>query len=264
MSRFLLVLSAIVVALALPPIVRAQPLSPVVVPAASPTVWTDLGTPQAKPAPAFARSPFQASVVEASPERPTSQSRVGGQPARPAKPAPPAQPVTPPAPPAPPTPPAAATPPAPPSPPAFPAPPAPPAPPLRTVNVQLEFTITDQTGSGAPDKKTVSMMASNGTWARIRATATVRSRGSGPLPVSLNVDARPYVGAGDTVQTEITIEYRPVGSAIADEPTRVDPTNLNQSLTVVLQSGKPMVISQAADPITDRKIVVEVKATVLK
>ena len=35
-------------------------------------------------------------------------------------------------------------------------------------------------------------------------------------------------------------------------------------MTVVLQSGKPMIVSQAADPVTDRKIVVEVVATILK
>jgi len=33
---------------------------------------------------------------------------------------------------------------------------------------------------------------------------------------------------------------------------------------VILQSGKPLVISQAADPIGDREIIIEVKATVLK
>lgn len=145
-----------------------------------------------------------------------------------------------------------------------PAPPGPPAPPIRAVNIQLEFTITDQTGSGAPDKKTVSMIASNGTWGRIRASATARPRQNIPVAVSLNVDSRPYLTTGDSIQTEITIEYRPVGASMADEPARVDPTILNQSLTVVLQSGKSMVISQAADPITDRKIVIEAKATVLK
>jgi len=31
-----------------------------------------------------------------------------------------------------------------------------------------------------------------------------------------------------------------------------------------MQSGKPMIVAQAADPATDRKVVVEVKATVLK
>jgi hypothetical protein len=42
------------------------------------------------------------------------------------------------------------------------------------------------------------------------------------------------------------------------------PSGINQSQTVILQSGKPLVVSQAADPISDRKVLVEVKATVLK
>lgn len=204
-------------------------------------------------------SPVYATAQSPTPIPSARDSQYGDMPqAKPARPGAPAQPA-PPAPlPAPPGPVAVLPP---------PPPPAPPAPPLRGVNVQLEFTITDQKGSGAPDKKTVSMMTSNGTWGRIRASATVRpgpERGGPPVPVSLNVDARPYMAGNDAIQTEITIEYRPVGATIADEPVRMDPTILNQSLTVILQSGKSMVISQAADPITDRKIVVEVKATVLK
>jgi hypothetical protein len=35
-------------------------------------------------------------------------------------------------------------------------------------------------------------------------------------------------------------------------------------LSVILESGKPMVVSQAADPTSDRKITVEVTATILK
>jgi hypothetical protein len=33
---------------------------------------------------------------------------------------------------------------------------------------------------------------------------------------------------------------------------------------VILQNGKPLIISQSADPVSDRKVVVEVKATILK
>jgi hypothetical protein len=35
-------------------------------------------------------------------------------------------------------------------------------------------------------------------------------------------------------------------------------------MTVVLHSGKPLIVAQAADPITDRKMTVEVVATILK
>jgi hypothetical protein len=48
------------------------------------------------------------------------------------------------------------------------------------------------------------------------------------------------------------------------EGPRQRPSGVNQSQTVILQSGKPLIVSQAADPISDRKVVIEVKATVLK
>jgi hypothetical protein len=35
-------------------------------------------------------------------------------------------------------------------------------------------------------------------------------------------------------------------------------------MTVILTNGRSMVLSQAADPVADRKIVLEAKATVLK
>jgi hypothetical protein len=135
----------------------------------------------------------------------------------------------------------------------------------KQVNVQLEFTITDQTGSGAPDKKTVSMIAADGTMGRVRSYAGARSPKSGgpPVPVSLNVDARPRILSGDGVQIELTIEYRPLPAASQTTP-EPEASQLNQSLTVILQNGRPLVVSQAADPVTDRKIVVEAKATVLK
>jgi hypothetical protein len=178
------------------------------------------------------------------------------QPARPASPAPAPQPVLP-------TPPAAPTTPLPVPPP--PPPPAPPAPPYKLVNVQIEFTISDQTGSGNPDKKTVTMIAADGTMGRVRSYAGAQSPRTGgpPVPVSLNVDARPRILGGDGVQIELTIEYRPLPASTQSKP-EVETSMLNQSMTVILQSGRPLIVSQAADPVTDRKIVVEAKATVLK
>jgi hypothetical protein len=35
-------------------------------------------------------------------------------------------------------------------------------------------------------------------------------------------------------------------------------------MSLILESGKPTVVSQAADPSSDRKITVEVTATILK
>ena len=41
-------------------------------------------------------------------------------------------------------------------------------------------------------------------------------------------------------------------------------TSWNERLSVILESGKPMIVSQAADPTSDRKITVEITATILK
>lgn len=138
---------------------------------------------------------------------------------------------------------------------------------VRTLtNVQIELTLTDQIGAMPPEKKTVSMIVASGSWGKIRSAGNVRPVNQAPLIVDLNVDARPLVSIEGPIQLELTLVYSPPGSAPREKEdfTTGRPTGVNQSLTVILQSGKPLVISQAADPVSDRKIVVEVKATVLK
>jgi hypothetical protein len=137
---------------------------------------------------------------------------------------------------------------------------------VRTLtNVQVELTLTDQLGSNPAEKKTVSMIATTGTLGKVRTVGTIRPQGDAPYPVMLNVDARPFVSVEGTVQLEVTLEYYPMkGGGEEKEGAKQRPSGINQSQTVVLQSGKPLIISQAADPISDRKVIVEVKATILK
>ncbi len=140
-------------------------------------------------------------------------------------------------------------------------------------NVQVELTITDRIGSAPPETKTVSLITSDATWGRIRAGANTRSPQTGPVPTMLNVDARPFIeqdtkgGATNRLRLELTLEYQPMRTsttAPAAGEGVAAPTHLNQSLSVFLTSGVPVVVSQAADPITDRQVVVEVKATVMR
>jgi hypothetical protein len=133
----------------------------------------------------------------------------------------------------------------------------------QPVNIQIELTITDQRGDGTPITKTVSMIASDRSWSRIRTAGDVRTP-TGFRPVILNVDARPTMLAKDGRRTrvELTIEYRPV-AAEADTEKSTTP-NVNESLSVILEDGKSMLISQSADPVTDRKVKVEAKAAILK
>jgi hypothetical protein len=132
----------------------------------------------------------------------------------------------------------------------------------KDVNIQVELTIRDQTGAAAPQTKTVSLIAADRTLGRVRAGAFAgKSNFPGKLVnANLNVDARPTLLDDGRVLLELTIEYRPLRDGEAAE----EPPTLNESLTVVLTNGKPLTISQAADPISDRRMIVEVKATILK
>lgn len=137
--------------------------------------------------------------------------------------------------------------------------------PSKAINVQIEITLTDQLGDATPTKKIVSLITTDGTPGRIRSGADSMPEGVGRVvPVILNVDALPRLMPGDLIRLNLTIEYRPLKAEVDRKADSTSPTALNQSLTVIMTSGKPMVVSQAADPVTDRKIVIEAKATILK
>lgn len=123
----------------------------------------------------------------------------------------------------------------------------------RDVNIRIDLTIGDQLGAAKPETRVVSMIVADGAFGRIRSSADNGLE-------KLNVDARPELLEGDRLSVELTVEFvppRPDGA-----PRR--PAMLNEQLTVILQSGKPMLISQAADPLAERKTTVEVLATVIK
>jgi hypothetical protein len=130
----------------------------------------------------------------------------------------------------------------------------------RDLNIQIELTITDQTGTSAPDKKVVSMLAADQTSGRIRAGASASKGELGFVDTILNVDARPQVIENDRILIELTVQYQP----LRESQVVQRPTMLNESLSVILQNGKPLAISQAADPVSDRRMTVEVKATIVK
>ena len=135
--------------------------------------------------------------------------------------------------------------------------PRPEAPLGQPVNIKLDFTITDQTGPGDPLRKVVTLVVADRHSGSIRSTGSVRSQGR----VQINVDARPQILQSGAIRLTLGLEYNPrtLGN---DSPTEW--SSLNEQIGVVLQPGKPLVVSQAADPASDRKISVEVLASVLK
>jgi hypothetical protein len=138
----------------------------------------------------------------------------------------------------------------------------PPPAPSSFTNIRLDLTITD-TYADTPSTKTVTMLVMD----RARGSIRTQNRLANGPGVLLNMDAAvdllpPPSGSG-RIQLLLTFEYTPVQAEGAAE-TRAVPAQLTESLTVVLQDGQKLMISQSADPVTDRKVTVEVTATVLR
>ena len=83
--------------------------------------------------------------------------------------------------------------------------------------------------------------------------------------VTINVDARPaiVVKEPNKILVSFGLEYFPKAQG-GQEEMEPGMASLNERLGLILESGKPVVVSQAADPTSDRKITVEVTATILK
>jgi hypothetical protein len=161
-----------------------------------------------------------------------------------------------------------------------------PEPPPLAVNVKIEVSITDQSGNNPPAKKTVSMVVGDRQRNSIRSSASVPVKSvaftkppgateSTPANiltpsvsyrnVTINVDAHPSIVQKEPnkLMLELVIQYQPKSGG-GQEDLEPGMASLNESMSLILESGKPTVVSQAADPTSDRKITVDVTATILK
>ena len=129
------------------------------------------------------------------------------------------------------------------------------------MNVKIELTITDEGGSAAPVKKIVSMTSGDREFGQIRSSAFLAQVG-GDVP--LNVDARPVIQSDGKMRLNLTINYDSLGPGPREGGPNPSKIQIREQLGVILESGKPLVISQSADPLGDRKVTVEVKATILR
>ena len=174
----------------------------------------------------------------------------------------PRTPNTPPAPPSPPAVPSAQSAQAPPPPPPAPAPPAPRRE-GQPINVRVDTTITETGGNAPPVKKTVIAVAADGFDASVREMATVTNAPPAlPVgPTALNVDASPTILSNGKIRVRVTLQYAAGQTQPSDTRARTD---IRQTLVLNLENGKPLVISEASDPISDRRVTVEVTATILR
>lgn len=138
-------------------------------------------------------------------------------------------------------------------------------------NVKLELSITDQTSAGEPVRKTVTLLLANGGDGRVRSQGTVFREATATdrrsaFEVTLNADARIIQIEGSRIRTAITVEYAPSaeGTPAQDAAREQRGSTLNQSVWVVLTSGKPTVIVESSDPLSDRKVTLAATATIVR
>jgi hypothetical protein len=157
------------------------------------------------------------------------------------------------------------------------APPLPPPPPApgasrrtgQPINIKVEFTLIDQRSGGAPVKRTVSIVVADAHTGQIRSQSDVFGINGG---VPLNIDTSPDLLPDGKVRVGFNLQYDwpapldQTASATGGNPPRgtVLKTAMHDSASLILESGKSMVAAQSADPIGDRQVTVEVKATVLR
>jgi hypothetical protein len=153
--------------------------------------------------------------------------------------------------------------------PAAPAPPAPPTPPAdpelggQPINIRLDVTVIDQTGTGTPQPKSLMVMLVDRAMGRTRAAFQDRS---------IAVDARPTIVDGRiraylTIQSERSrnSSFVVVPGMTASHPDAEDHTiNWRNSFSLLLENGKPMLALETNDAVTKRKTSIEVKATIQK
>lgn len=121
-------------------------------------------------------------------------------------------------------------------------------------NIKVDLALTDTTSAESSTKRTITMMLVDGAGGQIRS--------SGPSGTSLNVDASPHVRPDGKIWLNFSLQYYPAVEFNANSGHA--PAVLNEAMTVVLVDGKPMLVSQSADPRGDRRVSVEVTATVVK
>jgi hypothetical protein len=115
----------------------------------------------------------------------------------------------------------------------------------QPVNIRLDLTITDQTGEVVAPPKTVTVRVADRAFSQIRSIFEDRM---------LNIDARPTIVDG-RLRVVLSLMSDPRGSGPAT-------LQAHNSMTIIVDNGKPIVVLQTADPATNRKMAMELKATI--
>jgi hypothetical protein len=148
----------------------------------------------------------------------------------------------------------------------------------QPINIKVEVSITDQSGGMQALKKTVTVVTGDNMTGFIR-TSAAYDPPIGVVP--LNVDVEPQVLTDNRIKLHLNLQYNlpsalvPVklsegraaaaaGQAPRDGGAALRQTEIRENLSLILENSKPLVAAQSADPVGDRQVTIEVKATVIR
>lgn len=161
----------------------------------------------------------------------------------------------------------------------------------EAANVKVEVTITYQVGNAAPVRRMATLTVADQGRGSLRSGNQVavpsttytpvvapKPESGAPAPaapltsfnyksVGLNLDANRVYIQGNKARMDLSVEFSAIDEKPSDGTGRPPsfPT-FSQNLTLVLESGKPIVVGQSSDFVdnVERKQTVEVKATILR
>jgi hypothetical protein len=154
---------------------------------------------------------------------------------------------------------------------------------FEAANVKVEVTIMYQVGNATPVRRMATLTVADGGRGSLRsgnqvavtsttfqpaatgAPATVPMTSYNYKSVGLNVDANRVFIQGNRTRLDLNVEFSAIGEKSPDTSAPSFPT-FSQNLTLILESGKPVIVGQSSDFVdnVERKQSVEVKATILR
>ena len=132
----------------------------------------------------------------------------------------------------------------------------------QLANVRVDVTVTDQTGTGPAITKTMTLTVADGESAMIRNETEMKTPDS-VRSAPFSVDVRAVID-GDRVRLDVGLDYQVLDAASTQTPGPPTRALFKGRQALVLENGKPLVISQSSDPMSDRKVTVEVKGTIIR
>jgi hypothetical protein len=132
-------------------------------------------------------------------------------------------------------------------------------------NVRIDVFITDTLTVDKPTNKVVSMLVLDGRSGQVR---------SNSQNGTINVDAAPAIRPDGRVYLQLTLEYLPEIGPLPGQQGQMGQQQMNnsfrsvaafnESLMLVVVDGRRTVVSESSDPKSERKVTLEITATVVK